>query len=734
VNDPHANPPPGPGLLPHLLRVATAVSRHRRLGIALVALATLVTVWIVPTLPSGYTSRAVVQLRKSLVTATAEDAALKPTEAAGQITEDYREVQTGLLTSRILSEAVATRLVEDERLDTTPSFRGRLRGLVLDLLSSSSEERYVDKAVLVGRRVADAADWVDGHLVVKRTHKSPLVTLAFRDVDAERARDVLVLLLEAYKQQLSEMYSLDGLVRAAESDRDGAMRAWEQAQEALHGFSEEHGLSDPPAQLAALRSELDRLDRLVTDRRLAQLESAERARALEQALARTPEHFASAPTRLENRERWLVLDLLQVARERQVVSPFVVGSPEFDALQGPVNELLGELEAQPSQFEQGNPPLPNISYYGLLGESASVRAEAEAAAAGLAVVADARAARRAEFETLELLVTRWERLDRTLGAAGSTLDDRTTHLQSLRRVAAMGAGDLLWSTRLVQAPGLPTRPDSAGRGLLVAVGFAAAVVLVGLLLSVLGLVDRRVRGGHDVTLAVGAAPLVCIPHLGGRREVAAMLGRLGIGRRRAREHLVADGESADFESVGPHAAFLRARVDALLAAVRENAAAVGIDTESASPAPTVVALSGTESGAGTTTLARNLAGRLSRLGEGRVLLIQQRGDEPVIDPGPGLDVLTHDDTLPSAARGEWLQSVGQEHRWVVIDTPPVLASDAGHAWLRLSDVCLLVARGEATERAVLREAAQHMGNLTEGRVGVVVNGLRYHLGNLSAAA
>ncbi|MHC4377644.1 MAG: hypothetical protein ACYS26_13665 [Planctomycetota bacterium] len=215
----------------------------------------ILAVWVLPQLPKSYTSNATVQLRKSLETVAAEDVGLKPTEAAGQITEDYRDVQMGILTSEQLLRSVASDLVATEP-EGSPGLRARLRSLVLDVLSSGSQEAYVDEQVLQRKRIEDLARAVRGGLGVSRGYKSPRVQLSFKHADAGRAQEILEVLIAHYERQVGELYDMGPALERAEELYSEALQEWELISRELQQFRAEHEIADLGMQTATAREDL----------------------------------------------------------------------------------------------------------------------------------------------------------------------------------------------------------------------------------------------------------------------------------------------------------------------------------------------------------------------------------------------------------------------------------------------------------------------------------------------
>jgi len=103
-----------------------------------------------------------------------------------------------------------------------------------------------------------------------------------------------------------------------------------------------------------------------------------------------------------------------------------------------------------------------------------------------------------------------------------------------------------------------------------------------------------------------------------------------------------------------------------------------------------------------------------------------------IDQIPGLQVVTAGHTPPypsemlaSDAMPQLLQRWREEFRYIVIDTPPVLAVTDAVVCARVADVVVLVARSEQTRRQSLMRTRDILRKVRANIAGVVVNDLSF---------
>ncbi len=722
---------PGGGGLYFLLEAWITLSKYRRRLVLMLFGWAVVCLWIYPSLPRAYSSRAVIQIRKSLATAAVEDLGLKPTEAAGQISEDYREVQMGLLEGRQLSERVAQSLLESGALAPSSSLRTRVRSILLELVSNGAQEAYVDQAVLNARRLEDGAAFVSQGLSVRRGLKSPKIELEFSDGDPGRAQQVLSLLLEGYREELAHIYDIKPVLERARENIASARGDWVRARNALEEFRIEHGLHDMTTQLTEARGALTTALNSHAGATVSIGRAKERVTFLEEAHGAMPESFPSSPARTANRYRWVLFDLLEGARRRVVESPFVPGSPEFEALQVPVDELSAELNELPSEFLDENPPLPNASFFKLESDLAFARAELAGGEQALEVFSRGIDTARAEIERVASLSGELEQLDVDEGLAREQLDARTDHLAHIERIADMGEAELLWSYKIIQAPTRPGLPSSPSRLLQLAVLLAAGSGLVTLVTLILGVLDRSIRSPSEIERDLGVGPLCTIPDLSNRKEVVRLLRRLGgRGSKRSQARQFAKNYQAVdlFSELGPHSVLIESRLDGMLRTLDESETAAGSGA-------TVLAVTAAHARAGATTIAANLASRLSVRRGCKVLFVRRGAADAGTRPQSSqLDVLSYESELDGLTIGEWLGDMVESYSHVVFDAPPVLRERETLRMVSDSDLCLLVARAHISQRSSVIEATTALGNHTGARIGLVLNAQKsYCPGVLEAA-
>ena len=683
-------------------------------------------VWVLPQLPKSYTSNATVQLRKSLETVAAEDVGLKPTEAAGQITEDYRDVQMGILTSEQLLRSVASELVLTEP-EGQPGLRAKLRSLVLEVISDGSQEAYVDEQVLQRKRIEDLSSAVRGGLGVSRGYKSPRVQLSYKHKDAGRAQEVLQVLIAHYERQVSELYDMGPALERAEELYNEALQEWELISRELQQFRAEHEIADLGLQTATARKDLQSAESRALELRVAAERAEARRDSLIAAREQIPSSFPTAPARVDNRASWVLFDLLRAARERLVESPFVEGSPEYLALQEPVEELEAELERQELFFTQDNPDLPNASYFKLESDLAAAEAEATSSLEGARLWDERAAATRAELERLEACANELSRLERTFEEADSRRAEREAHVGRLRGIDRMREADLLWSFKVIEPPTLPSSPSSPSRSL---IGLALLVLGTGFALVatlLIGSLDPSLRSPLELTRAFGVAPALCLPDFRSRAERARLLKRMGFGllHRLRLPRATANGRSGLFHELGQAGVLLESRLGGLLGQV---------DLAPEPGRPRVIQVSGVHVDAGASTLALNVARHMAKQRRGRVaLFIGQVGDDAertaadlaraqaILADLPNVEVHAVD-LEAEALEGQLATLTSQD--LAVMDPPPVLADGQVIAAARFADAQLLVARAHQSRRSAVRESVDALSRASQAPVGLVFNGHR----------
>lgn len=675
------------------LRLAVGLAKRRALLAVMFAVAAGVALLIAPQLPRSFESEAVLQLRKSLATAVNENAGLDPTEADGKITEDYREVQTELLASGELREAVAVRMIEegiDPGVGVLPWLIGTLSGGDDSIEAPTARE---------------LADGLNSALGVRRLPKAPVVSLTARAGTADDARRVLEILVEEYQLALERLYDVEPVLASATDELEGARARLEAARSALDTFRSETGLVDPGKQV-----EIERTHLTVLERQLAAADADYRAAlrlssVLERERVGLPQGFESEPTRIENKKRVALLDLLEAARRRIIESPFVEGSPEYEALAAPVDELLAELESEPVFHLEENPDLPNTAWATFETRVREARAEAAGAQARFEELLEAAAAARVAIANLDGGVGVFERLSAGVEESERAFEERREQVLRLERVAAMHAADRLWSFRLIQPPSQPLRPSGLGTKVALVLIFAAGAALALAITLFASFVDGRVASAADISLVTGSKPLTSLPDWGSSAMRKRLVDRIGL-RKRQRVHAV---EGSMFEDFGELGRALESRIDGLVGGLIEG------DDQTAGQ---LVVVCAAHRGAGVSTIAANLATRLSRrLGED-VGLVRC---EDAAAPRPLRSSVDVFEMRGDEIRARDARLVGT--RFTVVDAPPLFESAGAVDLCAAADSVLLVVRGEATTRAALDEAVSALQPVVRGRIGVVLNRL-----------
>jgi uncharacterized protein involved in exopolysaccharide biosynthesis len=680
-------------------RVLVALMK-RRLGLVLAfALAGVVAFLVAPHLPLTWVSEGVLQLRKSLATATSENAGMEAAETDGKITEDYREVQTELLQSELLHRAVATRMYE-EGIAAPVSLKGKLVNL-FGTEEPASREEAIDQLTQTVASLFSA----------KRPLKSPIVSLAAKHSDAVTARRLLQILVEEYAKALQELYDVDPILTAARAQAEAAAAAFQAALLRRDALTERAGVHDPIAQLAVERGALAEFEKQLALREASRAETAERAARLSNGGMELPPEFPSEPTRIENKQRVALLNLLEAARRRLIDSPFVEGSAEYTALLDPVRKLEAELETQPPFLVEINPPLPNTAWAHFQTEVSKFQADARAEESAARSLAARVAEQRERVALLESAAADYERLQREVEHLEEVAKDKRTTEYRVQRVRDMQSAAQLWSYRMIQEPTLPTRPQSPGRRMALLMLFVTGCFLALAITLAAGLLDPSIASAVEVERCTGSAPLACVPDLRSRRSLRSVAST--VSAKPPRPWTTGSGPAL-FGTLGVVGRLVDTRLDRMLSDAIET-------TDDGSPC--VLVICAPHAGAGTSTLAANLAARLLRRGDGMVRIVHVTDSVvPRPEPPDGVESCT---IPPTSQAVRALPIAGA--RYVIVDAPPVLESESTLDLCTQATACLLVARGDVTRKSALREAAAQVVAVAHGKVGVVLNALDLRL-------
>ena len=179
--------------------------------------------------------------------------------------------------------------------------------------------------------------------------------------------------------------------------------------------------------------------------------------------------------------------------------------------------------------------------------------------------------------------------------------------------------------------------------------------------------------------------------------------------------------------------------------------------------PCVIVISSGNRGEGKTTTALNLCLALSEIGGGRVLLIDgdllcpnvalragldaKRGLLDALDAESNLDEAVYEtripnlDILPTRAIASsdhsesalhqktpaLLKRLRSHYRFIVIDTPPVLAGSYAAAFGKCADGVLLVAQLERTSRHVVKRAQEELTKAGARVLGCILTHQKHHV-------
>lgn len=179
--------------------------------------------------------------------------------------------------------------------------------------------------------------------------------------------------------------------------------------------------------------------------------------------------------------------------------------------------------------------------------------------------------------------------------------------------------------------------------------------------------------------------------------------------------------------------------------------------------PRVITISSSARQEGKTTLALNLAAALSEVDSARALVVDgdalapglhllanvqaETGLNEVLENGldlndnvyeteiPGVDVIParasaaarDHESLLARHCGQLLAKLRKLYSYVIIDTPPVLASGEACTFGKHSDGVILIARLEKTPRDVVKRAAQELAHCGARVIGCVLTDRKHHV-------
>lgn len=301
-------------------------------------------------------------------------------------------------------------------------------------------------------------------------------------------------------------------------------------------------------------------------------------------------------------------------------------------------------------------------------------------------------------------------------------------LKEKREAALIAEATRAAGTRVVDPAVAAAEPSRPRKWLNLGLGLAIGMIVAAAFCGLVEFLDRSVRTPADVTAAAGdVGVLASIPQR--RRWLTPAGRRRGLIADVARQDAYTRGHAAVFEQTALRTDAQRPRLLLVTSAVR---------------------------GEGRTCTAANLAAFASRLGGGRVLLVDAdlerpalsawhgaaggRGLTEVLRAGAAWDELAQPAgregvrLLPAGSGGapgliasagskldELVNGWRRSFDWVIVDAPPVLSSAAAPLLVRCGLDALLVIRAGVTRVEVVREAASRMSGPGGRVLGAVLN-------------
>lgn len=301
-------------------------------------------------------------------------------------------------------------------------------------------------------------------------------------------------------------------------------------------------------------------------------------------------------------------------------------------------------------------------------------------------------------------------------------------LKEKREAALIAEATRAAGTRVVDPAVAAAKPSRPRKWLNLGLGLAIGLIVAAVCCGLIEFLDRSVRTPTDVAAAAGDLHvLASIPQR--RRWLAPAGARRGLIADVARQDAYTRGHAAVFEQTALRTDAQRPRLVLVTSAVR---------------------------GEGRTCMAANLALFASRLGGGRVLLVDADLERPALSAlhgaagGRGLteslragaawDELARPTgsegvrLLPAGSGGapgliasagskldELVNGWRRSFDWVIVDAPPALSSAAAALLVRCGLDALLVIRAGVTRVEVVREAASRMTGAGGRLLGAVLN-------------
>lgn len=504
--------------LPSLREIAVSAWADRRRIWRAMAATLALAILLAVLLPARYvTSSSLVVLLGSEFTYRPE--AGTPQSVSSALGADQiMKAEVEILNSDDLHEATLRQVGLDRvypGFDDPPGLLSRLVAAVTGLPRAAMEAVGLPVAALrdIDPVALAVARRLDNDLVVEAVKDANVLTVTFRNRDADVAAEVVNTLVARY---LDRRHALYGDVQSAtvQAQVRGLADALQQADAALASFKASHDIDSFELQRDLLLHRRDDLARALADSDAARAQLAARAASITRQLAGTPASVRGyTEDDPDSRAATLTASLQDLrGRATELATRYLPQSRVMQDAQAQVGAReaeLSRLRGDRSSSVQRQTRNPTLDALLLDGDRAAIDLRAETArGTALATAAQAVAAALHDLgdsdEALQQLERRREVADSAYRASAKVLDDR-------RMVEAVAA-ERATNVRVIQPARVPLRPHRLTLPILAA--GAVFSLLAGVAAAVLSDVTRPgVLSPEQVERRLGLPVLACIPEL-----------------------------------------------------------------------------------------------------------------------------------------------------------------------------------------------------------------------------
>jgi len=588
-----------------------------------------------------------------------------------------------------------------------------------------------------------------GNFSVNVPRNSNIIRLKFVGEKPEVVQQVLDRMVDLYLRKHGVVHHTTGEYEFLSQQTDQIRARLAKTEEDLRRLKQEIGVTTLEDTKLALSARLEKLHDGLRDKRTLLAAALARVELVEpvQDVAEGREVVASddAVRDLKARRRAEVLSQTLAAlraREMQLLA-------SFSSESSPVQDLRLEIErAEQSlraEMETMDWNLEGLSQIGELDDFASEKAEStaqntEVAAlrASVRVLLEYEKVTRAAIEalndresTLVQLQRQWEMLEANYRYYARSLEHA-------RIEDALNSGRAA-NISIVQPASLPLRPQYLTRKRNAIIGLTTGLGF-GLLLAFLRVWARSYRLSLpvEVTRALGVPTLIAFPHARAARQIG-----MGGGQRRPPALPPHEGELDSEAEEGCLQHQLRPYFDALCDRLL-------IRLNERGEEPVLLGITGCKPGAGVSTISAGLGGALSRLGAGRVLLVDTTGtptggDRDLDSAGlidvmrdgegnvaiiqPNLYMLTAREVTGEVNQVGMFQKLrdlvktleSSSYRYVILELPPISDTSSALALARHLHGVVVVLESEKERKGEVARAAALLRDADATLLGAVLN-------------